>query len=62
MDRGISRIAGLLALAVMASPAWAQGSIKIPEPTDIALFGLAVAGLIVGRRSSKVPPHDDNDA
>ena len=61
MDRGISRIAGWLALVLMAAPAWAQGSIKIPEPTDIALFALAVAGLIIGRRSSKAPPHDDNN-
>jgi hypothetical protein len=50
-----------LLLLALSAPALAQGSIKIPEPTDIALFGLAVAGLIVGRRSSKVPPHDDNN-
>lgn len=49
------------ALLVMSTPAFAQGSIKIPEPTDIALFGLAVAGLIIGRRSSKAPPHDGNN-
>ncbi len=57
MIRGYS----LVVLLVMSTPAFAQGSVKIPEPTDIALFGLAVAGLIVGRRSSKVPPHDDNN-
>jgi hypothetical protein len=57
MIRGYS----LAALLMMSAPAVAQGSIKIPEPTDIALFGLAVAGLIVGRRSSKAPPHDDNN-
>jgi PEP-CTERM motif len=45
----------------MSSAASAQGSIAIPEPTDMVLFGLAVAGLIVGRRSSKAPPHDDNE-
>lgn len=59
MIRGYS----FAALLVMSTPALAQGSIKIPEPTDIALFGLAVAGLIIGRRSSKAPPHDGkNDA
>jgi hypothetical protein len=57
MIRGYS----LAALFMMSTPAFAQGSIKIPEPTDIVLFGLAVAGLIVGRRSSKAPPYDDND-
>jgi hypothetical protein len=49
------------ALLAMSSAAFAQGSISIPEPTDIALFGLAVAGLIIGRRSSKTPPPDDNE-
>lgn len=57
MIRGYS----FAALLVMSTPALAQGSIKIPEPTDIALFGLAIAGLIIGRRSSKAPPYDDND-
>ena len=61
MNRGISSIASGIALVLMAAPAWAQGSIKIPEPTDIALFALAIAGLIIGRRSSKAPPHDDNN-
>ena len=57
MIRGYS----FAALLVMSTPALAQGSIKIPEPTDIALFGLAIAGLIIGRRSSKAPPHDGNN-
>jgi hypothetical protein len=57
MIRGYS----LVALLLMSSAASAQGSIAVPEPTDIVLFGLAVAGLIIGRRSSKTPPHDDNE-
>jgi hypothetical protein len=57
MIRGYS----FVALLLMGTPAFAQGSIKIPEPTDIVLFGLAVAGLIIGRRSSKAPPHDSNN-
>jgi hypothetical protein len=57
MIRGYS----LIALLLMSSAAAAQGSIAIPEPTDVVLFGLAVAGLIIGRRSSKAPPHDDNN-
>ncbi len=53
-------IRGYVFLLLLASgtPAWAQGSMKIPEPTDIALFGLAVAGLFFGRRSSKAPPYE----
>ena len=62
MSRGVSWIAGALLLVCIASPALAQSFVKIPEPTDMALFGLAIAGLVVGRRSSRVPPHDDNDA
>ena len=57
MIRGYSFVIVLL----MSSPALAQSSVKIPEPTDIALFALAIAGLIVGRRSSKAPPYDDNN-
>jgi PEP-CTERM motif len=58
MGWGKINIASAFALAVMASPALAQGSIAIPEPTDLALFGLAVAGLFIGRRSSKAPPYE----
>ena len=57
MIRGYS----FLIVLLMSSPALAQSSVKIPEPTDIALFALAIAGLIVGRRSSKAPPYDDNN-
>ncbi len=54
MIRGYSWIA----LLAMSSAASAQGIIAVPEPTDFALFGLAVAGLFIGRRSSKAPPHE----
>jgi PEP-CTERM motif len=57
MIRGYS----LITLLLMSSAAAAQNGIAVPEPTDFILFGLAVAGLIVGRRSSKAPPHDDNN-
>jgi hypothetical protein len=58
MGWGNFRIASAAMFAAIATPAVAQGSIAIPEPTDIALFGLAVAGLIIGRRSSKAPPYE----
>jgi hypothetical protein len=57
MIRGYS----LAALLAMSAPAVAQGGIRIPEPTDIVLLGLAIAGLVIGRRSSKAPPHDGNN-
>jgi hypothetical protein len=46
--------------AMLATPALAQSSIAIPEPSDAALFVIAVVGLIVGRQSSRRrPPADD---
>lgn len=38
----------IVALAA-ATPAFAQG-LAIPEPSTLALFGLGVAGVIIGRR------------
>jgi hypothetical protein len=52
-----------LALAAWATPAFAQTGIQIPEPSDVALFALGVAGLILGRQSSKRKPKEpDEDA
>ncbi len=41
-----------LALAVLASPAHAEVT-KVSEPSDLALFALAVIGVIVGRRGGR---------
>lgn len=35
-----------------ATPAFAQG-LAVPEPSTLALFGLGVAGVIIGRRGGK---------
>jgi hypothetical protein len=59
MKRGLS----LLVLAMIASPAFAQAGTPIPEPTDFAMFALGVAGLILGRQTSRRSPRDhDEDA
>ena len=50
-------LAGAALLA--ASPAWASGGIPIPEPTDLTLLALGLAGLIIGRRGAKRPPSKD---
>ena len=61
MNRVLSKYAGIAAFALclgVASPALASGGISIPEPTDITLLALALAGLIIGRRGAKRPPKD----
>jgi hypothetical protein len=57
MKRGLS----FLALVMIASPAFAQAGTPIPEPTDFALFALGVAGLILGRQSSRRSPKDRDE-
>ncbi len=42
----------------LASPAVAQAIASIPEPTDLALFGLGVMGVIIGRQGSRKRPKD----
>jgi hypothetical protein len=36
----------------VATPALAQGA-TVPEPSTLALFGLGVAGLFIGRRGGR---------
>jgi hypothetical protein len=51
----------ILVLASWVTPALAQTGVQIPEPSDFALFALGVAGLIVGRQSSRRSPKDRDD-
>jgi hypothetical protein len=46
-----------LGLAI-SSPSLAQAVVEIPEPTDMSLLALAVAGLIVGRQVAKRGKND----
>ena len=56
MNRAVIRVAFVVVGLCAASPAWASGGMAIPEPTDLTLLGLALAGLIIGRRGAKRPP------
>lgn len=55
----VALAAGVLALG-FATPALAQGSTAVPEPSDLALFALGVLGVLIGRRAAaKRPPDRD---
>ncbi|MXP45905.1 PEP-CTERM sorting domain-containing protein [Altererythrobacter luteolus] len=51
----------LLAGAVIASPAHAGGGTPIPEPSNMALFGLGLTGLIVGRMIARRKQNQQDD-
>jgi hypothetical protein len=46
------RVLPALVLLCMASPALAAGT-AVPEPSTLALFGLGVVGVIVGRYGAR---------
>ena len=50
------RVFSIIAFALLASPGIAQTSVAVPEPSDAALFLIAVVGLVIGRHASKRPP------
>ena len=43
----------LLAIAFLTVPAQAWNGVQIPEPSNMALFGLGVLGVLVGRRAAR---------
>lgn len=55
---GFRYISGLAGLLASCQPALASTGIAIPEPSDPWLFGLGVAGLLVGRRVARRRPPD----
>jgi len=60
----------ILALALAVFPAAllaaGPGAHSVPEPTDLALFSIGVAGLLIGRRAAmkrrRKQPKDDSDS
>ncbi len=54
----LTKVGAVFGVLCFASPAWASGGIAIPEPTDLTLLALGLAGLIIGRRGAKRPPKD----
>lgn len=53
-------LAGVSAQQALAGPLSAI-SVDIPEPTDLALFLIGIAGLLIGRRSSIARGRRDPD-
>lgn len=58
MGRTALNLAIAIGLLAAATPGWAGGSTPIPEPTDVTLLAMGLAGLIIGRRAAKKPPKD----
>ena len=50
-----------LSTSAIASAAIPGVSTSIPEPSDFALFLMGVAGLVIGRRSSRRRHQSDDD-
>ena len=59
MGKAAINLAIASAALLAASPAWASGGIPIPEPTDLTLLALGLAGVIIGRRGAKRRPPQD---
>lgn len=58
MGKAALNLTFAIGILAASTPAWAGGSTPIPEPTDITLLAMGLAGLIIGRRAAKKPPKD----
>lgn len=48
-------------LLAAAAPAHAWAGVQIPEPSNLALFGLGLMGVVIGRRLSRSRRLRDED-
>ena len=54
---------GLVPVYMLAAvPAAASGGATVPEPSDLALFALGLAGVIIGRQSVKRRNRNEDDS
>lgn len=44
----------------ISTPAWANGTVVLPEPSSLALLAIGATGLIVGRKLATKRPADDD--
>lgn len=56
---GLRNLCGfVIVLLFAATPAMASASSAVPEPNNLVLLGMGVAGLIMGRRAARRRPRD----
>ena len=48
----VARLLVLLPALLLASPALADGGAALPEGSNLTLFALGIAGVLIGRRAS----------
>jgi len=48
----------LALVALLATPAWAGGGTAVPEGSNLTLFALGLAGVLIGRRASRSRKQD----
>ena len=48
----VARILVALVALQMAAPAFADGGTALPEGSNLTLFALGIAGVLIGRRAS----------
>jgi hypothetical protein len=48
----VARILVTLTALQIASPAFADGGAQLPEGSNLTLFALGIAGVLIGRRAS----------
>ena len=51
--RNLRISAVVVLIALLATPAVAQASSAVPEPNNLVLLGMGVAGVLIGRRAAR---------